>query len=369
MPSIERGQENTISILNWFTTVNAILTDMHAVEFRIFDLTGGMPGVQVFPATPGTYENVTNAPGRFGTGSYYAYDNGNAKGWTPDLSANIGTWRTNWRWKLNASSEWTSNSEDFTMLVVNGGGGGDNYISVQDVRDAGLLEADFPDAVVLAAIEMWQAFLDRACRQWFSSKALILQVDGTDSDALHFGVPIIAIDYVKLNNDTAELNTDYYRVYAGRNYPDDRRNPRIKLVSADDFDIYTQPMSSGRMKFRKGRQNQEISGTFGFVEEDGLAPKMIQRALLKLVVEKLTTPIYGDPVGTPAPPLVGAVIDEWTDGHKLKTAQAGGAISPRKPGLVGITDDQEILTIIKLYRAPLGVATPANESYGGGTWW
>ncbi len=369
MPGIARGQENTESIINWFITVGGVLTDAWEVGYRIYDITGGLPGTQVFPTTPGDYETVTSAPGNFATGSYYAYDNANTRGWTPELTEAIGTHRIEWRWKISAGAPYQAGLEDFEVLVQSGGSSVDTYIAIQDVRDAGLLEADWDDATVLAAIEMWQAFLDRACRQWFVPKAMILQVDGTDSDALHFGVPIISIDYVKLNNDTAELNTDYYRVYTGRGYPDDRRNPRIKLVSGGDFDIYTQPMSSGRMKFRKGRQNQEIKGVFGFTEEDGSVPKMIKRALLKLVVEKLTRPVYGDIVGTPAPPLVGAVIDEWTDGHKLKTQAAGGEIKPRAPGLIGITGDQEILDIIKLYKAPIGIATPANDSYGGGSWW
>ena len=364
MPSIAREQENTVDILNWFTTVNGVLTDMHTVEFRIFDLTGGMPGVQIFPSTPGDYEDVTNAPGRFSVGAYYAYDDAQAQGWTPSAVANLGAWRTNWRWKLNAGSEWQSDSEDFTMLVASGGSSADTYITIADVRAAGILETDYDDAMVLAAIEMWQAFLNRACRQWFIPRAMTLLVDGTDSDALHFGVPIITIDHVKLNGDTVALDSSYYRVYNGCNYPDDRRNPRIKLVANDgNFDIYTQPMC-GRLKFRKGRHNQEIKGIFGFVEEDGSVPAMIKRALLLLVIEKLTSPLMGaTPAGVVVPPLVGALLEEKTDGHSKKWAQAGGEVSPRQPGLLGITNNPEVLGIIRLYRAPIGVATPANWSY------
>jgi hypothetical protein len=243
-----------------------------------------------------------------------------------------------------------------------------SYVTVQDVRDAGLTDAvAFPDATVLSSISIWQALIDRACRQWFEPKALTIKADGTDSDTLHFGIPIISVEYVKLNNNSNELDTNLYRVYNSISMPDDRRNPRIKLVKSDDYrDIYTAPGGFGDLRFRKGRQNQEIKGSFGFVEEDGSVPLLIQRALIKLVIEKLTKPIYvSDPVSTPTPPppIIGSIQEEWTDGHKIKYGQSGAEVSKRSPYLTGITDDQEIIEIIKLYRAPIGCATPAHSSY------
>lgn len=246
-----------------------------------------------------------------------------------------------------------------------------DYITIADVRAEGLDATEYPDAEVQAAIETWQAFLIRACRQWFEPIDLTLEVDGTNSDTIHTGVPIISIEYVKLNGDSANLDTDYYKVYNSRSYPDDRRNPRIKLVMADEEgSIYTRPWAygrGGRMIFRKGRKNQTIKGVFGFTEPDGSVPKLIQRALLKLVIEKLTTPLYtaagSPPPGGSVPPLLGPIIEERTDGHQRKFGQAGGELKPRAPGLSGITSDQEILDIIRLYKAPIGCATPANPSY------
>lgn len=241
------------------------------------------------------------------------------------------------------------------------------YITVQDVRDAGLIDdTKFPDQAVEDAIEVWQEFIDRACRQWFEERALTFRVDGTDSDTLHFGVPIITIEHLKINDSATALDTNLYKVYSAKGYPDDRRNPRIKLVEKDEADIYSAPLIYGKMKFRKGRQNQEIKGTFGFIEENGEAPEMIKRALTKLVIEKLTKPIYVDPSvvpPVPPPPIVGALISEKTDGHSKTWAQAGGSIKPQAPGLSGITSDQEILDIIRLYKAPIGIATPTNITY------
>ncbi len=193
-------------------------------------------------------------------------------------------------------------------------------------------------------------------------------MDGNDSDTLFFGIPIIDIEYLKLNDSTEALDTSYYKVYNSRTYPDDRRNPRISLIGPSrGRDIYLEPLTFGTFKFRRGYQNQEVKGDFGFVEPDGSVPELIKRALIKLVIEKLTNPIYHDPsTGSPIPPpppSVGPLLQERTDDHMKKWGYRGGETDKRKPGLSGITNDQEILDIIKLYKAPIGIATPAHWSY------
>jgi len=363
MPGISRGQENTESIINWFITVSGVLTDAYSVGFRILDITGGLPGTQVFPTTG--YEEVVGSSGNFSVGSYYAYDVSEAAGWTPTLTQSIGTHRVEWRWKISSGAEYQASYEDFEVLVQSAGSSTDTYISIDDVHDAGIpTEAnDGPtDLQILTQIEIWQAFLDRACRQWFIPKALTFRVDGTDSTMLSFGVPIISIDYVKLNDSTEELEEKYYKVYSGSTYPDKRRNPKIKLIEDQVRDIYSFGSWVSSLKFRRGVQNQEIKGVFGFVEEDGTVPKLIQRALLKLVVEKLTNPVVpgsGPDAMPPPPPIMAGLIEEWTDGHKLKYSQT---ISTKKYGLSGMTRDQEVLDIIRLYRAPIGIATPSHPS-------
>lgn len=369
MVAIARGQENTSDRINWFITVNSVLTDAAEVGFRILDITGGLPGTQVFPVAAGTFEPVTTAPGKFNVGSYHAYDNGGGVGWTPGLAEPLGTHKIEWRWKTFAGSAFQLGAEEFEVLNESAGSSDDTYCTLADIRAEGITPAMADDQKVLDTIAVCQEFLDRACRQWFIPKQLVLGIDGTDSDTLHFGVPIILIDSIKLNNSPDILDPTYFRVYNQRVYPDDRRNPRIKLIRADEIrDIYTSPHPFDRLKFRKGRQNQQIIGSFGFLEPDGTTPKLIKRALCKLTILKLQKPLFVDPAVQPAaippaPPIVGPLIEEETDDHRQKYAQAGGTIAPRRPGLTGITDDQEILDIIALYKAPIGVATPAHWSY------
>jgi hypothetical protein len=363
MPALARGQENTPSIINWFISVGGVSQDAYAVEFRIWDITQWPTQTQIFPATPGDYEDVTNAPGKFSTGAYYAYDNTAGEGWTPPLATVVGTHRIEWRWKISIAAPWQGGFEDIEILQESAGGTTGTYITVSDVRAAGLTdETKYPDANIMASIEMWQQFIDRATRQWFNPRVYVAELDGTDSDALHLGVPIIAIQSLQINNSGVDLNPQYYKVYSAIGYRDDRRNPRIKLTMDNAQPSIFNAFDNGRI-FRKGRQNQIVKGIFGFVEADGSTPKLIKRALTKLVVEKITRPIYGgDPID--APPIVtGALLEEWTDGHKYKWGVPGGEISKRRPGLSGITTDPEILDILKLYRAPIGVATPANPSF------
>jgi hypothetical protein len=243
------------------------------------------------------------------------------------------------------------------------------YIDLADVRDVGITEEMVADEAVETAIALWQALIERACRQWFEPREMTLKFDGNDSALLPVGVPIISIEYLKLNNDPVALDATHYRVYKSRSYPDDRRNPRIMLNAlCDDADIYTAPIVNGLLKFRKGRQNQEIKGTFGFVEEDDSTPLLIKRALLKLVVEKLATPVFTAP-GTeaplppPPPVLAGIIQEERTDGHALIYANRFTVNSRRPNSMMSFTSDPEIIEIIKMYRAPIGICTPAHPSH------
>lgn len=243
------------------------------------------------------------------------------------------------------------------------------YATVADVRSAGLTDtAVYPDVAVEAAITLWSELVDRATRQWFEARELTLDLDGTDSDTLHLAVPIITVDELYLNNAfSAALDTSHYRVYNATSYPDDRRNPRIKLrTHGDETDIFTAPIQARQLKFRKGRQNQRVVGSFGFVESDGSTPAMITRAVVKLVIEKLTTPIYvpaGSLPPVPVPPIVsGLITEEWTDGHKIKYADVFKTIDRRPSALDGITRDPEIRDILRMYRSPLAIGAPANPT-------
>lgn len=365
MPALGRGQSSsyTSPALDIFTKVNGAPADVAVLEFQIFEkvTTPGSP-IQVYPATVGTRQAVNTAlfPAgqKINVGRYFA-------AYTVPLTAPIGTHEIRWFFKLLPASPEQQFFEEFEVLGTPVASADADYISVSDVRAAGVNTDPPSDAAIQASICLWQAFIDRATRQWFRPIELELYLDGTDSDALHFGVPIISISEVRINSESDPLPTERYKVYNANLYPADKQNPRIKLV--DEFeqhrDIFTAPLRTGRTIFRKGRQNQYLKGIFGCVEADGSAPPLIRHALTKLVIEKLATPLVSGTSPLPPPILSGIITEEWTDGHKITYAQSGGALKPRAPGLAGITNDQEILNILRLYKAPIGLATPANPSY------
>jgi hypothetical protein len=241
------------------------------------------------------------------------------------------------------------------------------YITAAFLRDPpyNLSVTDYPDPVVEAAILVWQQALERVCRQWFEPRAAVVRLDGTNSDTLHFAVPIITCNSLNINDELTELDTDFYEVYNNRTgWPDDRRNPRIKLRRGRDGDIFTRG-SQPCQKFLKGRRNQTIDGVWGFTEDDDSTPLLIQRALALLVIEKLTQPAMPPATPPSVPPLVptGLIIEEETDDHRIRYQPPGGTSRARNAGLLGLTNNPEVLRIITLYKAPIGMATPADWTF------
>jgi hypothetical protein len=245
-----------------------------------------------------------------------------------------------------------------------------SIITVEDVRNAGLSEASLSDEAVQAGIDTWQPVVERYCRQWFDPRAGDFYLDGNDSDTLFLPFPIISLSALYANGSAEPIESTYYRVYSGKSAPnDDRRNPRVAFNSASGYngDIFT--ASYGSTRFRRGRQNQRLVGVFGFVEEDGSTPAPIKHALTKLVIQKLTQPMYVDPNGTtppPAPPPTyssGQITDEWTDWHRIKRESHNQALPKRADGMSDTIEDPEIRGILKMYRAPLAMGSPAGFSW------
>lgn len=370
MAILARGQASSCTnpILDIFTTLGPTgpKIDVELLEFIIFDVSTPakqLSPVQVFPSSGrATVDTVNLCPtgGKVALGHFVG-------DYTVDLAEPLGAHEIRWFLKRFTSdpTEITF-SEEFQVIDTVAPSTADLYCQVQDFRDLGVSVTDINDNDLEELIRTTQSLLDRATRQWFNERDLQFTFDGTDSDALHFGVPIISIEWLKLNTDPNPLSTDLYRVYSGRSYPDDRRNPRIKLIGPDEHrDIFVAPLTTGRLRFRKGRQNQEIKGKFGFVEDDGSTPKPITRALKKMVIERITSPLFvptGGSTPPPPPPTTsGVVAEERTDGHSIKYLTA--TVSSRKAGATGISSDPEVQDIIKMYRAPIGLATPAHWSY------
>lgn len=361
MPALTRGELSDVSnpkLDLYMKDAGGTPVDVAELSFQIFEKvsTPGSP-VQVFPSSG--RQTVDIVGDRLETGHYVAE-------YEVPSNALLGTWMIKWFTRYQSESPEQTFIEEFEILSSASISAGDMYISVADVRAAGLTINPPDDSTIFASIVLWQQVLERVTRQWFRPIPVTLYLDGTDSDTLHLPVPIISISELRINNDDTALEPRRYKVYSGALLPDDRKNPRIKLV--DNFgyerDIYTASDRTRRSRFHMGRQNQYIRGVFGFVEADGSTPALIKRAMLKLVIKDVQTPLAGSIDGLSPPPITSNIVrEELTDGHSIKYQLAGGDLKPRAPGLSGLIQDPEVQMIVRLYKGPIGVAAPPNPTW------
>jgi len=365
MPSLARGQENTPEILNWFVRQNGVLIDQYEIGFQIWDLSGGAPGTLVYPnpADPSEWEDVTSGTGHFGTGSYYAYNNDDSVGWTPDLGEPLGEHWVKWRWKPTASSQYREDQEAFTVLVESGGSTTNEYVTVQQVRDAGLpLEADGgpSDARVLYLIQLYSNLIDKVTRCFFNSRSLTLYLDGLGHESLFLPFPVISVSTLEINlvqGSGDPMSDDDFRVY-NRDLRTDKMVPRVTLVR-ERQNIFS-GVSSGL--FEVGHQNQKISGLFGWLEDGGV-PVPIQEAVIRLVVKNagnVATGAGGGAVGgwggRGSATVPFGVTQEKADKHSISyTDLVGPLVKAADATALQLINDPIAYSLIMQYR----IKTPA----------
>lgn len=167
-----------------------------------------------------------------------------------------------------------------------------------------------------------KVLLDRAnelveyiTRNFFREVSGTFTFDGNNSHILQLPVPIISVTSLKINNDTTALDTNLYRVWNGRQKPqDDRRNPKIELRNTS---LTTSIWSSGVSTsiFYKGL-DQVVEGKFGYLESDDSVPQIVTECVIALVMimsEQLYPKFYGRPGN-----IAGPIVRERTDDHELE---------------------------------------------------
>lgn len=337
-----------------FIRKQGLLIDPAILEYQIFDLIGGPPGTQIFPATPGQRALVNLAPcptgERISLGHFVAL-------YSVPNTVGVGSHRIKWFFSETIGGRAFSFEEEFEVCAVAPPPSGPYYITVQDVRDAGIDATIASNTEIETQLNINQQFIDRATRQWFDSRALTLVLDGNTSDTLYLPVPIISVSSLAINDSENVLDPDRYRVYNGRDLPDDRWNPRIKLRRGS-VHLFQDPFRSDHPPlFRKGRHNQTVVGEFGFTEADGGTPELIKRCLLLLVIEKLANPPFGSSAPGVARGPVGNVLRETTDGHTVQFTFV--KFGDTRAGWSGYTMNREVHIILGMYKAPIGIAAPS----------
>lgn len=291
----------SLPILDLFTSVNGILTDVYAVSYQIFDKTSGS-GVQVFPATPGNKAAVDVAHdcpvgGRLSAGRYVAT-------WTVPDDENIGTHYIKWFFQLTSTTPEQTFIEEFEVLPEVAGfnqSPEESYVLVSDLRDEGV-PSSVSDSFLSKRIALASRFVDNATKRFFYPKAMTITVDGRGGNKILLSDPIIAISEVLFDTtpwapSATQIELELVKVYnrhltQGLTSPDDRNNPKLELFHpAEMLNHYGSYRSTwSRLVFPVGQQNVTITGVFGYTDPDGTntqgkTPELIKH-VTKLIVFK-----------------------------------------------------------------------------------
>jgi len=225
--------------------------------------------------------------------------------------------------------------------------------TIADIRAEGITVAMISDAQVTTAIALWESVFSEACGQWFEPITTSIVFDGDNSSTAFFTVPIIEITELQDLEFSSIIPASDYVAYSGRtSLQDDRRSPKLS-------------MKKGRV-FGLGRARYQATGSWGFVEADDSTPQQVRYAILRLIVEKLLSPIVPSLVATPLPDLpglTGQLVEEETDEHKLSWANPNNSTT-RQDVNSGLTKDAFILETIQKYQSPLAIDSPTTWGFG-----
>jgi len=198
-----------------------------------------------------------------------------------------------------------------------------NVLSIEEVRRAGIPEDVFDDSYIIEIEEKVWDFIELYCNQWFEPRPMTLQLDGTGEEYIYLPIPAISI--TDISDETyGSYDMNYIKVY-NRRVPDDRKKPII---------VYT----AGN--FIEGYQNTLITGIFGYVDDNGLPPRPLQEAAIKILVLFLE-PLVGDvpfESNLERRRLIQEQTDKWM--YKFATPPSSG----------GVTGIPEIDDILFMYR-------------------
>ena len=191
-----------------------------------------------------------------------------------------------------------------------------SYCIVDDIRAEGVSEEDYSDEQLERLIALSCDFIDRITGQWFELRDKAIRLDGRGGKNLILPVFLYEADYVKIGLE----EIDDYVLY---NRMEDRAYPKIFRCSC----------------WPKGRLNIEVSGKWGYVEENGTTPPAIKRAAMKLAMYNF--PSLSDSDSQEEKNLRGLLLSETTDGHSYTLSESAVTNS--------ITGDTEIDQILKSY--------------------
>lgn len=287
MPSLGRGEVVGCAnpVLDLFTSVNGQLVDISSADFEIIAGSPSSPGAMIVARTA---ISIADCPigQRLSTGRYTAV-------WTVPLAQTVGTYHINWYFRQSPTSPEATFTQEFEVLAVTGSGAG-GYTTVSALRDEGVTVAMADDSKLLRLISLATERIDRLTGQFFSPRQGTMRVDGRNSKAIRFRVPIISISEVRIldNSDVSYVVEPLtYEIYnrhtTGTFMPDDRNDPRIILNNSGS--VFPNPAWPSPV-FHDGHQNVEVDGVWGYTDppySPGVTPAAIERACQLMVIDDM----------------------------------------------------------------------------------
>lgn len=202
-----------------------------------------------------------------------------------------------------------------------------SYCNIDDLRAEGFSLDDFSDEEIALLIEQSGILIEKITGQFFEPRTMTIRLDGRGGKNLL--LPVFLIDGETIRIDGEEISNEDYILY-NRFFPDDRRYPKI-------FRSKGWPV---------GKLNIEVTGTFGYVEEDLTTPKDIKRAVMKLATSYF--PSLSDKAAQEEKALQGLIVSETTDGHSYSLSSS--AVANIQAG--ALTGDSEVDAILRSYMKP-----------------
>ena len=173
-------------------------------------------------------------------------------------------------------------------------------VQLADMRNEGVGNDVATDAQLLDAIEESERYIRRKTRQDFNPVTLTLKLDGSGNDTLPLPAALVPTQASPNPITSITVSTETYAntptvvdpvndVVIYQRVPwadgaDDRMNNKIvwKQWRREALIINGSDAFQGKAVWPFGNQNVQVTGTFGFVEDDGLAPISIRRAARRL---------------------------------------------------------------------------------------
>lgn len=216
--------------------------------------------------------------------------------------------------------------------------------------------ATVPDDVELTRILTRAVrLLERYTKRFFVLRVGTLTLDGTNAERLWLPFPVVSIDQGGAGagvtavaiGDADPLEVDAYDVNDGawEGYDDPRSDPAINWARTGPYSaLPSQPprRELGSRSWPAGMRNISVTASWGYLEEDGTIPELIQHALARLVILNIAP--LDDEAACLDARTAGALVSETTTGrsYTLNSASVG----------MGLTLDREIDSILRSYRRP-----------------